>query len=91
MRAACGHVDQLIVEDPLDPKRKVPEYVGYCVNLAQRLLEIAPNTPYICHESVIKILGTRKQIFKFRRIVNTPERPRGIDSEDIAGLWVVEF
>lgn len=69
----------------------IPEYVGYCVNLAQRLLEIAPRMPFICHDSVINLIGKSKRLFKIRHLVNMPERPRGVDGEDIAGLWFVDF
>ncbi len=91
MRLVCGHVDKLSVVDPTDTKRKVPEFIGYDVNLAQRLLEVAPTTPFICHESAVKILKKKTNGFRLRRLVDTPERPRGVDSEDIEGLWVVEF
>lgn len=86
-RIVAGHVSKLEVTDPNDRKRKIPEYVGYAVNLAQRLLEIAPSTPLLCHESVIKILGPHRRPFKFKRMENPKQLPRGVDPEDLAGLY----
>lgn len=91
MRMACGHVDKIMVVDPLDKHREIPEFVGYSINLAQRLLEISPSIPFVCHESIMNVLGKKKRKFTFRKLVHTPERPRGIDQEDINGLWIVEF
>ncbi len=91
IRLVCGYVDKFLVVDPGNVKEKVYEYNGYAINLSQRLLEIAPATPFICHESAVKILKKKHPGFRLRKLVDTPERPRGIDSEDISGLWVVEF
>ncbi len=91
MRMAAGHVDKIMVVDPLDRHREVPEFVGYSINLAQRLLEISPSTPFLCHESVLNVLGNKKKNFKVRKLESPTEKPRGIDSEDINGLWIVEF
>lgn len=91
LRIASGHVTKFMVTDPDDPAKKKPEYVAYAVNLAQRLLEVAPKIPIVAHESAIKILGVKKKKIKLRLLANTTERPRGVDLEDIAGLWIIEL
>lgn len=90
-RVVVGHVDKIEVIDPLDHKRRIPEYVGYAINLAQRLLEIQPGTPLVCHESVLQILGEKKKEFRFKKLDGISERPRGINTADIAGLWNIKL
>ena len=91
MRAVCGHVDKLMVIDPNARSRKIPEYIGYAINLAQKLLSIAPDAPFICHESVAKILGKYPRQFRLSHFKVVEEKRKGIDPEDIAGLWEIEF
>jgi class 3 adenylate cyclase len=90
-RVVAGHVSKLEVINPNDRKKTVSEYVGYAVNLAQRLLEISPATPFICHESIVKIIGTNNKNIKIKRMGESKERPRGVDPEDITGLWTLKF
>lgn len=92
MRIAAGHATKFLVIDPNDKTRKVPEYVAYVVNLTQRLLEISPEIPFICHESTIKILGNQKKKFRIKYMgPHTKQNPRGVDSEDIDGLSVIQL
>ena len=91
MRVTSGHVSRLNVLDPGNKRERVPEYVGYAVNLAQRLLEVSPTTSCICHESVVKLLGSRKNPLHFKRLGDPKERPRGIDSEDLGELWMLQL
>lgn len=90
-RIVVGHVDKFQVQDPQDKNRKVPEYVGYAINLAQRLLEVKPRTSFICHESVLKIFGDKKATFKFRKVEDVAEKPRGVNELDIQGLWSIKL
>lgn len=93
IRIAHGHVSKIQVLDPVDPerKRKIWEFIGYSVNLAQKLLDVAPNILLVLHESAVKVLGRQKTGFRLRRFVGAKERPRGVDNEDIEGLWVGEL
>lgn len=91
LRIASGHVTKFMVTDPDDRSKKKPEYVAYAVNLAQRLLEVSPKIPIIAHESAIKILGSKKKKIKLRSLGHSDQRPRGVDLEDIDGLWAVEL
>lgn len=91
MRAVCGHVDKIMITDPNAQSRKIPEYIGYAINLAQKLLQISPGTDFICHESIVKVLGHFSRHFKVRRFRVFEEKRKGIDPEDIANLWSVEF
>lgn len=88
-RVVIGHVDKITVTDPSDRSRNIGEYVGYSINLAQRLLEVRPNIPLICHESVLKVLNQKRFHMKFKKIAGLIDRKRGVDVEDIATLWMV--
>lgn len=91
MRWTYGHVSKILVLDPADPKRQrqVWEFIGYAINLAQKLLEVCPSVMMMFHESVFQIPGTLKLGFRFTRHNEVPKPPRGVDPEDIAGLRVV--
>ena len=88
MRIASGHVWKrtLLLGEP-DRRQKSVEYVGYSVNLAQRLLEVSPKTLAVCHESIIEILAQKKGIVAFERMGDPKERPRGVDLADLTGLY----
>ena len=53
MRWTYGHVSKISVLDPADGnrRRKVSEFIGYAINLAQKLLDVSPAVPIIFHES----------------------------------------
>ncbi len=86
VRATAGHAWRIPLKH-----HKPPEYVGYIVNLAQRLLEISPQTPFICHESIKEILGNKKTDLKLDRFVRQKEKPRGVDIEDLDQLWSLKI
>lgn len=92
MRWTYGHVSKILVLDPADPKRsrKVSEFIGYAINLAQKLLDVSPSIPVIFHESMFNIPGLVKIGFKFRKHDATAKEPRGVDKEDLAGLRVLQ-
>ena len=91
MRAVCGHVDKIMVADPQNLKRMMPEYVGYAINLAAKLLDVSPGTNFLCHESVTKVLGKSPRLFKLKKFAVSEERRRGVDPEDVHSLWEVQF
>lgn len=88
LRMAAGYVYKHNIMTSLDGKvGHSAEYIGYPVNLAQRLLYVQPSTLCICHESVKQILGKKKHGLRLDPIKLPTENPRGIDSEDLTGLW----
>lgn len=91
MRWTYGHVSKILVLDPADPKRvrKVSEFIGYAINLAQKLLDVSPSIPIIFHESMFTIPGLVKLGFKFRKHGEAAKQPRGVDQEDLEGLRVL--
>jgi len=91
MRAVCGHVDKMMVNNPQDRKRKMPEYIGYAINLAKKLLDVSPETSFLCHESIVKVIGKFPRQFKVKRFKTVEERRKGVDVEDISNLWKIEF
>lgn len=91
MRWTYGHVSKICVLDPADGqrRRKVFEFIGYAINLAQKLLDVSPSVPIMFHESMFSIPGLVKLGFKFRKHEQTAKQPRGVDQEDLAGLRVL--
>jgi len=72
-------------------KRHAPEYIGYIVNLAQRLLEVSPTTLCVCHESVMEVLKNKKLAFKTSPVKQPAIYPRGVDEEDLKGLHSIHM
>ncbi len=88
LRVATGYVWKRIVSKVMKGKIvKCPEYIGYAINLTHCLLEVAPSQSCVFHESIKEIFGNKKTGIKYERLVDPKEKPRGIDPEDIAGLW----
>ncbi len=90
-RLASSIVHKKELLDPYDGerRRKVWEFIGYGVNLAQRLLEVSPTTPVIFHESVIEALGREAKGFKAIRFQTSQVAPRGLDPLDLRELWTL--
>lgn len=86
LRVASGHVWKRSTNTG-DRRQRNPEYVGYSVNLAQRMLEVSPKTLAVCHESIVEILAEKKGILAFERLGDPKERPRGVDLADLQGLY----
>lgn len=67
------------------------EYVGYIVNLAQRLLEVMPEKLCIFHESVKEIAANLKINIKLKHLDKPTESPRGVDPIDLENLHSFSF
>jgi class 3 adenylate cyclase len=93
VRITSGHVSKMMVIDPCDSnrKRKNWEFIGYAVNLAEKLLSVAPEILILLHESAVKSIGQQKVGFRIRKFVAESARPRGVDIEDLNSLWVGEY
>ncbi len=85
LRIASGHVWKR--SSVTSDRRRNNEYVGYSINLAQRLLEVSPQTLAVCHESIVEIISEKKGILTFERMGDPKERPRGVDFADLQGLY----
>lgn len=95
VRVAAGHVLKMNMTLCKQGCTFQSDYIGYPVNLASRMLDIAKDSErLICHESVRDIIGVKKAekagvAFKpLNGLISTPE---GVDDEDIKGLWSFEF
>lgn len=91
IRVTSGHVWKRMATIRSGGRRqtiRLPEYIGYSVNLAQRLLEVQPTIACICDESIPEILGPKKQKLSLERMGTPKERPRGVDPEDLERLWI---
>jgi len=93
IRIVEGHACKIMVLDPNDPKRRrrIPEYVEYPINTAQRLLEVNPETLCLATEGVITALGKYRSSFRVQPLKKPSCYPRGVNREDIDGLHVIAF
>lgn len=98
MRWTYGHVSRIEVLDPHDRsrKRKIWEFIGYAVNLAQKLLEVWPSTMMLFHQSILNIPGIGAEAAKLRlkparvhELESIQKPPRGVDPEDLADVRVL--
>lgn len=88
VRVACGYVWKRQTRKRYDGRNfRHPEYIGYAVNMAQALLYVYPETPNICHESIIELIGTKKNGMVFEQLPPPKERRHGVDPQDFNGLW----
>lgn len=93
IRITCGDAYKIMMVDPNDPekKRRIPEYVEYVVNAAQRILMVNPEIVCLVTEGVITALGKGAKAFRVRRLVEPSSYPTGVNKEDIDGLRIVRF
>lgn len=79
-----------MVLDPNDPERKrlIPEFVGYTLNTAHRILGVNPEISCLCDG---KLAAGRKQFFKMRTLGHPSFYPVGVDAEDVDGLKVIQI
>lgn len=66
------------------------EYIGYPINLAQRLLYVEPHILCICSEDVRQIIGQKKDGVILERIKSVKTNLRGVDPDDLRGLWSIK-
>lgn len=90
VRIAAGHVWKRMTMSWHHPRGRLirqPEFIGYAVNMAQSLLYVYPEIECICHESIIEIVGAKKNGLVFERLEPPKERRHGVDPQDFEGLW----
>jgi class 3 adenylate cyclase len=66
---------------------KHSEYIGYAVNLAQSLLYVLPEVEAVCHESLVEMIGDKRQGLTFEQLEPPTERRHGVDPADFLGLY----
>jgi class 3 adenylate cyclase len=71
------------------------DYIGYPVNLASRMLDLASeNNPVMCHESIKDLIGEKKASAAnliFNKVNIPKAEADGVDEEDLKSLWTWEF
>ncbi len=88
VRVAAGHVWKRMTLQRLHGEIvRHAEYIGYALNLAQSLLYVYPEVECVAHESIIEIVGTKKNGLVFGQLEAIKERRLGVDPQDFAGLW----
>lgn len=90
MRWFSGFVFKRMALDPNDQerKRRIPEYVGYAINTAHRMLEVNPEIPHLCDG---KLGAGKRSFFRMRPLRKPSSYPRGVDREDVDALRVIQF
>lgn len=93
IRIMDGPVWKIMVLDPNDPerKRKIAEYIGYCLNTLKGLLGVNPENTAMATWGVIKIMGKTGSIFRCRKLEKPSCYPKGVNREDIDGLHILKF
>lgn len=67
------------------------EFIGYPINLAQRILYVQPNITLLCHESVKQLIGKKRHDLILQKIKVPKVRAPGIDNEDLRNLHVFKL
>lgn len=87
VRIFSGFVFKLMVIDPNDSLRMtlIPEYVGYSVNTAHRILKVSPEIECLCDGSLPDIQQFLPEKFK------PSNYPDGVDKEDVDALRKIKL
>jgi hypothetical protein len=87
-RVACGYVwKRPTIKRWKGRNFNHAEYIGYAVNMAQALLYVYPEIQNICHESIVELIGPKKNGLVLERLAPPKERRHGVDPQDFNGLW----
>jgi hypothetical protein len=67
------------------------EFIGYPINLSQRILHVEPNISLLCHESVKQIIGKKRCDLILKKIPIPRVKAPGIDRDDLRSLHSVKL
>lgn len=92
-RISEGYVYKIMVIDTFDESRVrlIPEYIEYCINTAERLMEVNPEITCLVTEGVGKALGSKRSAFRMRKLGAPSCYPRSVNKEDLETLEVLKF
>lgn len=91
VRFVAGIVTKNMMPDPNNKEKKVEEYWGSVIDLSQKLLKVAPSVTFICHGSVVDLIGKRFDKLVFKKLRRLKILSKSFDPEDVKDLWTFEF
>lgn len=93
IRIMEGYVFKLTLVDPNDPERKrlIPEYVDYVTNTLRGLLGVNPEIPAMATNGVVIRLRSHAKVFKARPLGKPSHYPKGVNTQDVDGLKILNF
>lgn len=93
VRVTEGYAYKVMVVDPSDLSRstKIPEFIEYAINTAERMMEVNPELTCVVTEGVAKVLAPHRSIFRMRKLGPPSSYPKSVNREDLETLEVVKF
>jgi len=91
IRVVAGAASKTYMPDPNAHDRQIEEYSSPAINLSAKLLHVEPQNMFICHGSVVSLIGHGFPGVKFKRLKNLNIDPHIIDIEDANNLWTFSF
>lgn len=90
-RAVAGPADKKEMPDPNAKDRKIWEYSSEAIDVSSRLLQIKPRNPFICHRSVVSLVGEDFPNVIFKRVGKVSFDPTRINPDDLEDLCELKF
>ena len=91
VRAVVGPADKKMATDPNNKEKFIEEYNSTAIDLAQRLLQVKPKTLFICHRTVINLIGKKFPHVLFKELGRVVVNRGRIDPEELKGLCELNF
>ncbi len=93
MRIMEGYTYKFMVLDPNDAerKRRIAEYVEYCINTLRGLLGVNPEHPAMATIGVVKAMGRSRSTIRVRPLGTPSYYPKGVNREDVDTLQILKF
>jgi hypothetical protein len=91
MRIACGTADKTKVPDSNNKNKFINEYNSVSINLAEAMLHVNSNENFICHGSVVDLIGHQFNNVVFKLLDNVKCVPGKIDKKDADNMWTFSF
>lgn len=84
-RMICGYVWRTVGDD------NDTDYLGYLVNLCEKMLHTHKGVEFVCHESVRELIGrlAKQRGYIFKKIFNMNAGTEEIYRQDLSLLWTI--
>jgi len=92
VRITEGYAYKVKVIDPCDNSRnsKNVEFIEYCINTAERLMEVNPEIICLVTEGVSKALGQYRSFFRMGKLGQPSCYPKSVNKEDLETLEILK-
>ncbi len=67
------------------------EFVDYVTNMGAHLLEVNPSDYSLATENIVRALGSKRSLFRCRKIEQPSHFPKSVNREDIEGIHTLEL